>query len=78
MAIYSKNVVQLVSGFVGLGHISGIAVIYYNDIFAPFLFQSLCEFISDCFDASVFCFGSSTPSEKYLSLKQLPTISHKQ
>ena len=43
-----------------------VAVINDNNNFAPSLFWSLCEFVGDCF----------APSEKYLSPKQSPPISH--
>ena len=54
---------------------SKIAVINNNN-FAPLLFQSMCEIISDCIGVSVLLFMSCVPSEKYLGPKQSPPISH--
>ena len=55
---------------------SNIAIINDNNNFAPSIFQSLCEFVGDCFGPRYFFFGSYAPSEKYLGPKQSPPISH--
>ena len=55
---------------------SNIAIINDNNNFAPSIFQSLCEFVGDCFGPQYFSSGSYAPSEKYLSPKQSPPISH--
>ena len=51
---------------------SNKAIINDNNNLAPSIFRSLCEFVSDCFGPWYF----SAPSEKYLSPKQSPPISH--
>ena len=52
-----------------------IAIINDNNNFAPSIFWSLCEFVSDCFGPRYFFFESYVPSEKYLGPKQSPLIS---
>ena len=47
-----------------------------NNNFAPSTFQSLCEFVCDCFGTEVFFWGSVVPEEKYLGPKQSPLNSH--
>ena len=47
-----------------------IAIINDNNNFAPSIFRSLCEFVSDCFGLRYFSSG------KYLGRKQSPPISH--
>ena len=55
---------------------SEIVVINDNNNFASSLFRSLCEIVSDCFDALIVFVGSCAASEKYLRQKQSPPVSH--
>ena len=54
---------------------SNIAVINDNNNFAPSFFQSLCEFVGDCFGPLYFS-SELRSLRKYFGPKQSPPISH--
>ncbi len=53
-----------------------MAVMNDNNNFAPPVLRSLCEIVGICFRPRYFSSGAHAPSEKYLSPKQAPPISH--
>ena len=61
---------------------SNIAIINDNNNFAPSIFRSLCEFVSDCFGPRNFTLGAMLPQKNtsvqnnHLRPKQSPPISH--
>ena len=55
---------------------SDIAIINDNNNFAPSVFQSLCEFVGDCFGPRYFSSGATLPQKNTLGPKQSPLISH--
>ena len=42
---------------------SNIAIINDNNNFAPYIFQSLCEFVGDCFGPRYFSSGATLPQK---------------